>query len=359
MRVAVITCYPDPDYIRAFTIREGLRAVPSVELFVIKNHSKGVKRYFEVIWQLLKVNWRHQPQLFVLTFRCYELLPFVLMIAGYRPVVLDELIDPILVVNEHRLQKTGIVHTLMGGWRLFGPLYYWLLRRCRYVISDTELHSAYALEHAKLKPGRSLVLPVGADEALFAPTPFKPQEVFTVFFYGSHMVRLHGLDYILQAAQTLSADASIRFHIIGGKSATEAKIQAAKNNGARITYEKRVPFAALADAMAAADVSIGGPLGLGEQANNVITGKTFQSIAMARPTIIGASPATLPYFKDKQNALVVSRGSSHELVDAIRWAKQHPDELQSLGQAGYQTYQANFSMKHITATLDTMIASLR
>ena len=44
-KVCVITCYKQPDYVRAVTLRAAVVANPGAKLLVVKNSHKGALRY--------------------------------------------------------------------------------------------------------------------------------------------------------------------------------------------------------------------------------------------------------------------------------------------------------------------------
>src|SRR5208282_1914461 len=95
MKLAIITCYHDPDYVRARVLRQSLKQLPNINLIIIKNRHKGLLRYPEIIWKLYKLKIANRPDAYLLTFRGQEMLPFVLLAAGKKPVIFDELIVPI------------------------------------------------------------------------------------------------------------------------------------------------------------------------------------------------------------------------------------------------------------------------
>src|SRR5882757_5918361 len=106
MRIAVITCYHDPDYVRARTLRAALKTMPDVKVTVIKNTHKGLLRYPEVLWKLRQTLKKQKVDVCLLTFRGQEILPFVLALAGKRPVWFDELIIPTAYATAEQHQKT-------------------------------------------------------------------------------------------------------------------------------------------------------------------------------------------------------------------------------------------------------------
>jgi hypothetical protein len=106
MKIAVVTCYHDPDYVRARSLRAAVAAQPGVKSIVIKNKSKGFLRYPQVLWRMLVVKWRQKPAAFLITFRGQEILPLVLLIAGRTPVWFDEFIVPSAYARAEKHKKS-------------------------------------------------------------------------------------------------------------------------------------------------------------------------------------------------------------------------------------------------------------
>ena len=68
-KILVVTCYFDPDYVRARSLRAALGKLPNVQVVVVKNSTKGLLRYPQVIWRLLLAQRREKPDAYLLTFR--------------------------------------------------------------------------------------------------------------------------------------------------------------------------------------------------------------------------------------------------------------------------------------------------
>lgn len=344
MKVAVITCYKQPDYIRAVVLRRAVAACPGVELLVVKNkRHRGVLRYFEVALRLLWLRLRHRPDVYIQTFRGYETLPLVLLLAGRKPVILDELINPLLVVEEHRRMYAGkATHHLMRLWSVLGSFYRFLLRRCCFILADTPQHAEYSATLSRIPQEKYVVVPVGADEDLIKPAVSRkfPQQPFTVLYYGNTLP-LHGLPTIIEATLLLK-NQPIQFVIYGGSSLTKP-LQQAIQEGARLTHHPEFVFRELSSDIAQADLCLGGPFGDTVQAKLVITGKTFQYMAGGKPAVVGRTPATRVVFKDKQNCLLVDLASPKSLARAIEWAADHPKQLQRIAALGQKLYHQQFS----------------
>jgi glycosyltransferase involved in cell wall biosynthesis len=314
---------------------------------------------FEMAQRLYQLRRDERPDVWVLTFRGYELLPLVLLLAGRRPVIFDEFIQPVEVVAEHRFMKGNtLVSRLMSGWKLLAPLYYLMLKRCATILMDTEAHAEYAAGMSGVDRSKYLALPVGTDESLFhVPKRRAHADEFQVFYYGN-MLPLHGVQYVIEAADRLKKRSGITFTIVGGDNTVAQAVERAVAKGAHLTYEPWVPFEELPHAITAANLVLGGPFGDTVQSHNVITGKTYQSLACGAPTVVGKSKATAELFRDQENCLMVQQASADDLAKAILWAQAHPDELAAIGQHGRKLFEQHFTAKQIAKRLRRVILPL-
>lgn len=357
MKLASITCYKQPDYVRALTLRTAAQRIPSIETVVLKNRQLGLLRYPEVIFRLLALRLQQHPDAYLVTFRGYEILPFVSVLTWPKPIIYDELINPLEWLHERG-----------ESWAKFVPVpllerfYHLLLKRCRVIIADTAAHARSSAALARIEPGRFAVIPVSTDETLFHPSQSlehlnRPMgdKRFQVFFY-SNMRPLHGLQYILAAAIKLK-HLPISFLIVGGHEATRATIDQAIAAGAHIDYRPWIDFKQLPEVIRESNVCLGGPFADTPQARQVITGKTYQFLACAQPTIVGDSEVA-ELFHDKENSLVVPLGDSEALAQAIDWAYRHPDELWAIGRRGQQLYEREFSEETVLSELQQVINRL-
>jgi glycosyltransferase involved in cell wall biosynthesis len=170
-----------------------------------------------------------------------------------------------------------------------------------------------------------------------------------VLYYGS-MLPLHGLHVVLEAARALAGDARISFTFVGGGADDARRIDDARAAGAHVTHRLWVPYAELPALFGEHDLMLGGPFGDTTQARFVITGKTYQFLACALPTVVGENLES-GVFADRSDALVVRLGDSGGLAAAIEWAADHADELGSIGRRGRELYERLFSVERIAVEL--------
>ena len=352
-KVCIVTCYKDPDYVRARTLRAALKSDANNEVIVIKNSRKDALRYGEVLWELLLARLRYNPDAYILTFRGYEFLPFFILLTIGKKRVLDELVNLVeWVVYEHKKLAVRSV-----GERVLYAFYRSMLKCCDLIIADTDAHAKYSAELMKLPENKFVAIPVSTDEAVFRPRPDVAKVPnFRVFYYGS-MLPLHGLEYVMDAAVQLHDRPDIEFYFVGGGDATRVRIDQAKAKGAHIRYDSWVEFDKLPVVAAESSLCVGGPFGGTLQADMVITGKTYQFIAMGLPTLVGRTKVSTPFI-DLQNCLMVGQADATALAQKVVWAYENQDKLAAIGQAGYDTYQGHYSVKAISALTKSFMDDL-
>jgi glycosyltransferase involved in cell wall biosynthesis len=330
-------------------------------MIVVKNQQRGWLRYPEMLVRLMRLRWGEKPDVYLVTFRGQEILPLVLALAGRRPVIFDEFIVPIAYATGEGHVPSAAVRAKHALAKASRPLYGRWLQRCACILADTQAHAELSARTSQLGLDRFCVLPVGADEELFAP-PDDPSLVrglgpFEVLYYGN-MVPLHGLPVVIDAAVRLKDRPDIHFVIVGGRPDVEERVATAVAAGARLAHEAWVPFEQLPLRIRNADLVLGGPFGGTPQAQRVVTGKTYQALACAAATVVCRSQATAPVFLDGKNALVVDQDDSAALAEIIRWAGDHRGEVAEIGRAGRRLYEERFSHRVIAATLAEVVGRL-
>lgn len=347
--ICIVTCYHQPDYIRAVTLRKGL--VDSdvfQDVIVIKNRHTGIRRYTDVLIDLIKIRLTKNPDTYLITFRAYEILPFVLAIGYGKKIIYDEFINPVeWFVYEHKYFSGRLAFLGTALRRIFTAL----MRRTSHILTDTASHADYSSHLMNIPRDHYASIPVATDESVFRPLPTiqPPADTFTVLYYSS-VLPLHGVQYVLDAAVLLSQHADITFRIIGGKQPFQLDVQAAIAKGAHIVYEKWVDYDKLPEAFAKSNLCIGGPFGDTLQSRFVITGKTYQILSSAKPVLVGKNQETA-LFTDKKNALVVPQADAQAIADAVLWAYDNPKKLDSIAREGSKLYTAHLSSKRVAADL--------
>lgn len=348
-KVALITCYKKQDYVRASTLAKAIADNKNHTLVVVKNQMRGIGRYAEVIFKLIRVRITEKPDVYLLTFRGYEMLLPVRLIAAGKPLIFDEFINAEeWLLENSKVSKNSFLH------KIFHVFYSACLRLPKIILADTKSHADYSARISRVDRNKYSVVQLSSDENIFKPTPQKTGKIFEVFYYSSESQPLHGIEHVCDAAVELASHPSIHFTLIGPgrmKELAEAAIQ----NNANITYIERVPYKDIAGYVHVADVCLAGPFGNTLQSQYVITGKAYQFMAAKRPMIIGKNKETSVYFKHQTNCILVEQGSTGALVDAIKWAHEHPAELEKIAREAYRKYQTHFSNDRLNEQVSLLI----
>jgi glycosyltransferase involved in cell wall biosynthesis len=322
---------------------KALSGCKKIQLFQAVNTGRGLIRYAETLYKLIKVKIRHHPDYYILGFRGYELYPIVRLITFGKKLIFDHMMSPYdsLINEKKKFRQGGLVDFFIYHYEK------WILHSADIVLTDTPSHQTLIVNTFAVPQDKIHAIPVGADEDLFFPRQHHPMQTdkkeFHVLFYGSFLP-LHGVDVILHAASLLKKE-PIYFTIIGGNRVNLNSFHATikKLNLENVQHIAWVDQNELPRYIHNADLILGGPFGNTGQATRVITGKTFQALASGKPVIIGETDND-SYFQDKINCLIVPQGNPDSLADAIRWSYIHSDLLPEIGEKGRELYLDNFSI---------------
>jgi glycosyltransferase involved in cell wall biosynthesis len=355
LSLCYILSYYSPRYVRTETLVQALKKIEGIELYQARNTSTGFFRYFQTLGRLIVVRILHNPQQYLLGFRGYEFFWAVRLLTLGKTLIYDHMMSPYdSLLNEHSvIRKGGLLDRFIFYYEKV------ILNASNFVLTDTEAHGQFFHEVFGIPLEKIKAVPVGTDEDVFHldyPTAEpNSHDCFEVLYYGSFLP-LHGINIILKAAFLLR-DKPIRFTLIGGNrlDLSDFHREVKQLNLNKVTHIDWVEFEELPRFISRADVGLGGPFGGTGQAERVITGKTFQFLAMAKPVIVGRYQGSGGGFVDKENCLLIPQNNVKALASAILWAFDHPSELGRIGRRGYELFRNEYSSKRISEILREII----
>ncbi len=264
--------------------------------------------------------------------------------------------------------------TLCEDRRIFSPrspagrLAFWLdeagCRRAACVLTDTEVSAEYLASTFNVPRDKLAALPVGCDEAVFFPRPTgRPASQFEVFHYGAFL-GLHGTDVIVRAAALLRDCRGIHFTLGGDGPLRHDTVALVEELGLdNVSLPGWIPFERLPDYIAGADLCLGGHFSTIPKAQRVVATKTYQFIAMARPTIVGDNAASREAFVPGEHVLAVTMGDPEALARAIAALWDDAAMRGHLAGAGYALFQERYSSaaigRRLTRIVDEVLAEHR
>lgn len=225
-----------------------------------------------------------------------------------------------------------------------------------HLLLDTQLHVNYFVETYHLPPEKFTAIPVGCNEDIFTRQPASPplSDKTKVLYYCTYLP-LHGADIVVRAAAQLK-DLPISFHLVGEGQEYE-KVRAEAAALPNITFSPAVSLEALRDAIAGADICLGGHFGVSDKAGRVVPGKVYQILAMARPLIASNSPANRGLLNDG-SAHLVRAGDASALAQAILDLHVDLALREQMAQQGFAHYQTTCSEEMIRGKLQNVLARL-
>jgi len=207
----------------------------------------------------------------------------------------------------------------------------------------------------------------GVDLSLFQPLP-RQNEIrdelglsptdFMCLYVGTHGMA-HGLETILQAADRLREQTSIRFVLVGeGAEKAALKARAQSMNLSSITFIDKQPRSKVASYLAASDVALvllkAKPL-----FKTVLPSKIFEIMGAARAIVLSVDGEARKLVEDARAGVFVPPEDPVALAETILKLKSDPSLCREMGSKGRSFVEASFSRKALAeqylALLDELV----
>ena len=333
MRVCYFGAYR-PDYPRNAILRRGLAAhdVRIVECNV-SPLLPTVRKVVPLVRQFQAV--KSQCDLILVAEFGQSLAPLAWALArtsGKRLVV-----DMLLPLYESRVWDRRSVRPGSVGAARFYLTDYLAVHLADCVLADTPPHRTKLARDYRAPESKFAVVPLGADESLFAPRPVEARGDgrLLVQYYGTY-VPAHGVDCMLRAIKLLEARTALVFEFIGrGQTYSMARALAEDLRLSQVTFSDPVPLPELPDRVARADISLGEFADV-PTVRYGLANKVFQTLMMRRPLINADTPAIRSLFSDGEHLRLCRIANPQALAEAIVALAEDPALRARLGDGGHR-----------------------
>jgi len=350
MRICYISYYPSRNYPRQIQFIEALKSQEGDNI-IITNSKKGFLGYLEVLGKYIRAIIRYKIETIVLGFRTTELF-FLLYLLSPRKRIIYDCFVPLYPAVKHE-NKWNLNRILKN---LLSPIAY-RYEKLQVKLSDTIITDT--VSHADLI--QKLYNPKGNVIPVYLGNPVSIQSLkasmpesrkFKIFYYGTGQI-LHGTHLIIEALEEVVKISDIQCTVVGKIPAYLKKSIASTNSiSHHLWKEQSLLFQEAIDS----DLCIGGPFGNTFQSQNVITGKTFQFLSLAKCTLVGSNSETKRFnFQDKVNCLIIDQGSKEEIVKGIQWAYSNRAKLKEIGSKGRILFENHFSPIKLGNDIKTIV----
>jgi len=299
---------------------------------IFSNHPSFFHRLSVITYKLLKSRIPHLDAYFIGFFG--QPLVFPARVHWKGPLILDAFVSAYDTLCFDR--KIFSPNSPLGLMTFY--LDYLSCHLSDVIIVDTKAQAKYFQQTFQLPEFKFQVIYAGCDDDLFRPLEVPPNEIPIILFYGSFLP-LHGVDTIIQVAYQLRNE-RLLFQIIGhGQEYKKARLLASKLKVHNVQFLPPVPLEELPLIINRATICLGGPFGLSDKAQRVITSKTFQCLSTGKPTIVGETPANKELFTHGKNVWMCPVNDPEALANAIRTLLDSPNLCAQLGKAGRELIQ--------------------
>ncbi len=269
-----------------------------------------------------------------------------------KPIILDAYVSTFDTLCHDR--------QWFGPRSVAGRMAYWLDRQscvaASRVVTDTRAHARYFAETFGLPAAKLRPLYVGCDETLFQPLemPARPKGQIEVFTYGAFLA-LHGTEVVVEAAARLRHRDDIHWTIGGhGPRFKRVRQMVAQAGLQNVDLVGWIPLAELPAYITQASICLGGHFSRVPKAGRVVSTKTYQFLAMARPTIVGDNEATKEILTHGEQAWLVPMGDAETLASAVEVLAEDATLRARLAAGGRQLFEERLS----TACLAEQVAAV-
>lgn len=271
-------------------------------------------------------------------------LPAARRVARGRPIVFDPLVSlrDTLVADRARFRSGAAADRALRAIDRFA------FRHADAVVADTAAHARFFASAFGLDPLRVHVVPMGADDSLFASGP-RPNPSVDVLFVGK-LIPLHGLETLLATARALP---QLRFRLVGDGQ----QRRLLRERPANVRWEPWLPLAALPQAYRGAAVALG-IFGTSAKAGRVLPNKAYHALATATPLVTADTDASRELLAHGRDAVLVPPGDPTALAAALGALVPDAEARARLGAAGRLTYERHAALPVLAARWQQLLERL-
>ena len=310
------------------------------------NLAKRVLNKFSIIWAIIK-KWNEIKKCDVI----YVGYPGHLDVFWAWPVakMLNKklVFNPLLIIYTGFSKEQGILNknSFMGiATKYVESLAYNL---CDMVFADTLLQKTFLIERLGVKPEKIRVLPLGADDKYYHFTPYSNLEhKLNVVYYGLYSP-IHGVEYIIDAANILKNDHDIIFTFVGNGNTFKVNYDRAQKLGLKncIFYEN-TPLDEHPGIIAKGDIFLGF-LQKHPSVDRIIPNKIYQGMALNKVVLTADAQVTRSLFTHKKNMYLVEPANAEALVQALIELKNNPNMRKEIAENGNTLFNQEFKPEQV------------
>lgn len=215
-------------------------------------------------------------------------------------------------------------------------------------IADTPYQENFLIRDFGVPKDKIKCVPIGADDTVYTYTPYTNTKghKLNVMYYGLYSP-IHGVQYIMEAANKLKENKDITFTMVGnGQSFQKNYDLAQKLKLTNVKFYHDTPEPEHVAILQTADVFLGF-LEDHPTVERVIPNKVYQGLSLNKVVLTADAPVIRSVFRNQENIVTIKPKSVDELVEALEKLSQKPALRTKIAQNGYQLFTQKFSSKAV------------
>ncbi|CAN5148560.1 hypothetical protein BH11PAT1_BH11PAT1_4580 [soil metagenome] len=248
-------------------------------------------------------------------------------------------------------EDTMLAKLIKSGEKL---LYY----ACDIVLADTPYQKDHLVEEFGVNPEKIKILPIGADDEIYQYSPRKNKtSKIQVVYYGLYSP-LHGVEYIVDAAEILRNNTEITFVMVGKGNTYEKTVEHAKNlNLSTIKFYPEVTEENCFELLASADIFVGF-LQKHPTVERAIPNKVYQGLALGKAVLTADAAVIRSTFTNKKNIYVCKPANAASFAEAVLDLQKNTMLRNDIAENGYQLFLKDFTPKSVGQQLKKYVQEI-
>lgn len=266
--------------------------------------------------------------------------------------------NPLLIFYTGFTEEQGIMKktSLLGKAAKYGEQFIYSI--CDMVFADTPLQKDFLIERLNVPEKIIRVLPIGADDKYYAYSPYENKDKkLNIMYYGLYSP-IHGVDYIIEAAQILKNDPDIVFTFVGNGNTFSRNYERAQSLGlTNCTFFDKTPLDEHPAIIKKGDIFLGF-LEKHPSVDRIIPNKIYQGLALNKVVLTADAAVTRSLFKHGENIYLVPPANPQALVDAFVTLKNDPELRSRIAKNGNDLFHNEFKPTIVAAKCMNFIEEL-
>lgn len=339
----------DPLYPRNRILIEGLRQ-NNVKVIECNSRALGFKKYIELYKKHKKI--KNSYDVMVVGFMGQLIVPYAKLLCR-KKIVFDAFLS---IYNSHVYDRKDVKRNSLKA-RYYYLLDWLSVRLADTILLDTQAHIDYFVKVFHAKKNKLHRIWIGAYDGIFKPYKNYEQKThkLVVLWWGWY-IPLHGIEYILEAAEILRGEPIDFYFYGGGKGRKKAEKTKKERNLSNVIFKEALKPDELVKEIQNCDIALG-IFGNTDKTLMVIPNKVYEALACRKTVVTGDTNAAKEILQDRKHCVLCKVASGKDLAEKILYLKNNKETRNTIAKNGYELYTEMFTPKVLGKELKNIIVN--